>query len=70
VPGTVLLLGLRLGRPGLNSLPGLPDGRVRVIRVVHEQKVTQRNPSMLMQFGHIRTTHPTASCPAGAIVDG
>ena len=37
---TVALLGLRLGRPGLNGLLGMPDGRVRVVRVVHEQKVT------------------------------
>ena len=36
---TVSLLGLRLGRPSLNSLPGLPDGRVGVLRLVHEQKV-------------------------------
>ena len=34
----VSLLYLRLGRPGLNRLTGQPDGRVGVVRVVHEQK--------------------------------
>ena len=38
VPGTVSLLHLRLGRPGLYGLPGMPDGLVRVLRVVHEDR--------------------------------
>jgi hypothetical protein len=39
MPDPVSLLCLRLRRPGLNGLPGLPDGRVCVARLVHEQKV-------------------------------
>ena len=39
---TVALLPVRFGHPGLDGLGGLPDGRVRICRVTHEQKVTDR----------------------------